>query len=219
MSQGPFSTTVNKKGHMKKLILSTVTAACLLLGAVQSQATIVTTFGGWLGTDATIGGTTWDLLSYSTPSDLDNLTVTFDAYSGLVIGAAAGSAFGGETTTFTYKITINSPDTTFRKVLVDSTYAGGNTTVTKEIWGDASMTGTPLVTASSINGLNESWVNIPAGYSTLWVKETLNLTGGNITGFANDYTMVPEPTTVLAGSLLLLPFAASTIRRFRKNKA
>jgi hypothetical protein len=28
---------------------------------------------------------------------------------------------------------------------------------------------------------------------------------------------VPEPTTVLAGALLLLPFAASTIRRFRKN--
>jgi hypothetical protein len=29
--------------------------------------------------------------------------------------------------------------------------------------------------------------------------------------------VVPEPTTILAGALLLLPFAASTIRRFRKT--
>jgi hypothetical protein len=30
---------------------------------------------------------------------------------------------------------------------------------------------------------------------------------------------VPEPTTVVAGALLLLPFAASTIRFMRKNRA
>ncbi len=34
---------------------------------------------------------------------------------------------------------------------------------------------------------------------------------------AKDMLMVPEPTTILAGALLLLPFAASTIRRFRKT--
>lgn len=34
---------------------------------------------------------------------------------------------------------------------------------------------------------------------------------------AQDMLMVPEPTTILAGALLLLPFAASTIRRFRKT--
>ena len=30
-------------------------------------------------------------------------------------------------------------------------------------------------------------------------------------------TPVPEPTTMIAGALLLLPFAASTVRRFRKS--
>jgi len=31
--------------------------------------------------------------------------------------------------------------------------------------------------------------------------------------------LVPEPTTMVAGALLLLPFAASTVRFIRKNRA
>lgn len=38
---------------------------------------------------------------------------------------------------------------------------------------------------------------------------------GSITGFA---VVVPEPTTMIAGALLLLPFGASTVRFFRKNR-
>jgi len=39
-----------------------------------------------------------------------------------------------------------------------------------------------------------------------------------VTSVNQDFLVpVPEPTTVLAGALLLLPFAASTIRRFRKS--
>jgi hypothetical protein len=30
--------------------------------------------------------------------------------------------------------------------------------------------------------------------------------------------VVPEPTTVIAGALLLLPFGASTLRILRKNR-
>jgi len=30
---------------------------------------------------------------------------------------------------------------------------------------------------------------------------------------------VPEPTTLIAGALLLLPFGASTLRLLRKNRA
>jgi hypothetical protein len=29
---------------------------------------------------------------------------------------------------------------------------------------------------------------------------------------------IPEPTTMIAGALLLLPFALSTLRRLRKNR-
>ena len=34
-----------------------------------------------------------------------------------------------------------------------------------------------------------------------------------------DFEPVPEPTTMIAGALLLLPFGASTIRILRKNRA
>jgi hypothetical protein len=46
---------------------------------------------------------------------------------------------------------------------------------------------------------------------------TLNSTGGIKEYNQSQLALVPEPTTVLAGALLLLPFAASTIRRFRKS--
>jgi hypothetical protein len=32
-------------------------------------------------------------------------------------------------------------------------------------------------------------------------------------------TPVPEPTTMIAGALLLLPFGVSTVRKLRKNRA
>lgn len=45
-------------------------------------------------------------------------------------------------------------------------------------------------------------------------------TGGESSGSVdiNSITIVPEPTTMIAGALLLLPFGASTIRYFRKNR-
>ena len=38
--------------------------------------------------------------------------------------------------------------------------------------------------------------------------------------YVDDITLtaVPEPTTMIAGALLLLPFAASTLRKLRKNR-
>ena len=35
---------------------------------------------------------------------------------------------------------------------------------------------------------------------------------------APHLTVVPEPTTMIAGALLLLPFGASTLRRMRNRK-
>jgi F0F1-type ATP synthase assembly protein I len=42
---------------------------------------------------------------------------------------------------------------------------------------------------------------------------------GTITGdFLLTATAVPEPTTLISGVLLLLPFGASTLRILRKNR-
>lgn len=46
-------------------------------------------------------------------------------------------------------------------------------------------------------------------------------TGGVIDGFGRDVNVlapVPEPTTIIAGALLLLPFGASTLRMLRRNR-
>src|ERR1043166_3185401 len=40
--------------------------------------------------------------------------------------------------------------------------------------------------------------------------------GAILAGITARITVVPEPTTLIAGALLLLPFGASTFRRFRK---
>jgi hypothetical protein len=43
----------------------------------------------------------------------------------------------------------------------------------------------------------------------------INSTPGNV---QFDLESVPEPTTMIAGALLLLPFGASTIRILRRNR-
>lgn len=59
--------------------------------------------------------------------------------------------------------------------------------------------------------------------SGAWVEDFFGGYGddGGLAGnTGNGYTMpVPEPTTIVAGLLLLLPFGASTVRMFRKSRA
>jgi hypothetical protein len=44
------------------------------------------------------------------------------------------------------------------------------------------------------------------------------LTGNGLSSYSG-FSAVPEPTTMIAGALLLLPFGASTLRVLRKNRA
>lgn len=46
-----------------------------------------------------------------------------------------------------------------------------------------------------------------------------NVTQGSYSGSISGASPVPEPATLLAGALILLPFGASTIRILRKNRA
>jgi len=72
-----------------------------------------------------------------------------------------------------------------------------------------------------------SYLGVLNGVSSA-ASVSANLCNGNIlrsaeTGAGQDLiwniTPVPEPTTIVAGALLLLPFGASTIRFMRKNRA
>ena len=53
------------------------------------------------------------------------------------------------------------------------------------------------------------------------MRRTTDVAGGAGEGqeFIAKGVEVPEPTTMIAGALLLLPFGASTLRMLRKNRA
>lgn len=165
-----------------------------------------------------VGDFAWTLTSYD--PGLADLPVDFSAATGLTIGNVTPGAagFGGtadDLYTFKYTLTVDSG--VFDTVVCSSTISSGSYTITKVIKdGD----GNELATAVSANGNASGFIHITGAPTTIYVTETLDLRTGTILNVGNTYkTVVPEPSTVLAGSLLLLPFAASTIRRIRKNKA
>ena len=84
--------------------------------------------------------------------------------------------------------------------------------------GDNTATGNGGITGSG--GLIKNSVvftlgNLPAGFS---LADISNVTFQYGTSLGEPNVPVPEPTTVIAGALLLLPFAASTVRFMRKNR-
>jgi hypothetical protein len=88
--------------------------------------------------------------------------------------------------------------------------------------------GTATVRVPTTGALPESWfhyqVPITASGTTLKFVATVN--NGNshadldsvILSVATDPSAVPEPTTLIAGGLLLLPFGASVLRALRKDR-
>jgi len=78
---------------------------------------------------------------------------------------------------------------------------------------------TPVAPTTSV------WTLLTASYfsgnSSLWGQplEIVISTPTSQLDFDNvSLSVVPEPTTIMAGALLLLPFAASTLRMLRKNR-
>ena len=75
---------------------------------------------------------------------------------------------------------------------------------------------THLIQATSLG----SWVE----YDTLWNllpssnPEVITITAPLTGAIIDRITVVPEPTTVIAGVLLLLPFGASTLRVLRRGR-
>ena len=94
---------------------------------------------------------------------------------------------------------------------------GGDYTVPFVHASNAALSGSPQ------DGADDTmlWVNILNG--TAGVPETWTSLG-NGWDKASDVNVqvfgavVPEPTTYLAGALLLLPFGVSTLRRLRRNR-
>lgn len=87
---------------------------------------------------------------------------------------------------------------------VSANFAGGNFRATG--FGGALTTAASYITSLQAARDNNTFIV----YTGTWLKADKNDSQSLI------FTPVPEPTTILAGALLLLPFAASTLRRVRK---
>jgi hypothetical protein len=86
------------------------------------------------------------------------------------------------------------------------------------VWHPNSLTGNVATDFSAyITALNGTHGNIP-----LYTGDILRGVDYTTSGQQQEFLMlgapVPEPTTMIAGALLLLPFGASTLRFFRKNR-
>lgn len=80
-------------------------------------------------------------------------------------------------------------------------------------FGTAAMTDAAAYVGDVNSARNGLW-NFTQ-YTDTWLKPDLRNSQGLIW---NNTTPVPEPTTMIAGALLLLPFGASTLRILRKNR-
>ena len=120
-----------------------------------------------------------------------------------------------------------------------STVAGDWYTLSFQAGKGLGQSPNPVVfqaTAGSQSGTFTDLQPDPGGVSTVWetfslqfqatgpsTTITLQATGANsgnaFVGLANvDVSAVPEPTTIISGAMLLLPFGASTLRFVRRNR-
>ena len=68
-------------------------------------------------------------------------------------------------------------------------------------------------------GLNSSWTpfSLGATHYVIGFEDGTDMDFNDLVVEVSCVTPVPEPTTMIAGALLLLPFGASTLRMLRKK--
>lgn len=155
------------------------------------------------------------LVTYSTPSFMFNQAVFMmgmQGSSGNVVMPAdhAGDFLGGTG----QEQSFGSPFT-FDLKLVPSGTAGG--TAYLSLNGGAYGTG---LTYGTDNWVKYGWTFPAEDLSNAYLIAQLYTwdTGQTYSVSFENVSAVPEPTTMLAGALLLLPFGASTVRFLRKNR-
>jgi hypothetical protein len=85
----------------------------------------------------------------------------------------------------------------------------GRMTTIGGTWAGSVAEATALINQVNAARNNHTFVT----YDDIWLHPVNN----DSQGFLAAGTPVPEPTTIIAGALLLLPFGASTIKRIRKS--
>ena len=123
-----------------------------------------------------------------------------------------GGLFGPTTLTYSYQLTTTTPGHWFDFALVDSDLdllgVGGNT-VKKDIFATTDFTQAPIFSATSTDGSNSGLLPIQGQYSTIYVRDTINLVGGVGTGPVADLDNVTNTVTQTPGPLPILGAGAA----------
>lgn len=188
------------------------------------------------------------VLSVPTPSTALGASAPLDGSAAVIQGplvspfvATPASAFSGTLTTtvlkesaafnplggytFVYNLANAGPNAlarlTIDKWLGTPSVVGGNTTAAVSIATDGDRK-----FAGDIIGFDWSGGIVSGSAGEVFIRTSVSfwqlangavLDGGAAGGIATY--AVPEPTTVIAGALLLLPFGASTLRILRRNRS
>ena len=206
-----------------KVLAIGLTLGCLMsASSTQASLTIDYTVGAW--------GPQNYQLNPAYPGD----TVSMQAYNGSGLVLPDNAAVTAQINTFLFNVNY-SDDGSYGSVAADNFTASRLMTITAPAAGGQtiSQNGVLNVTAgfdyvNLQNGL--PLVFTFAGVGTVTVTP-LGLSTGDVGDLGDHFyevngsflftpvTPVPEPTTMIAGALLLLPFGASTLRILRKRTA
>src|ERR1039458_4069384 len=217
---------------MKKLQLAILATA--LAAAMSASATIYsdTAFGTMASYNGTYvpGSPGYEHLAYTvadSPNNdavvgvigplgaLNSLSMSFAFSNPILTGNAPFAAFGisDNSTGAADNHRLNVISENGNQLIGTSLVHVWDWTLNGGAGGDvAGMSG---VTLNSILATYGTW-EVMRAYA--YIGDTGGPSSGSVDINSITVSPVPEPTTMIAGALLLLPFGASTIRKFRKNR-
>ena len=193
---------------IKKYLATMLGAAVLVAAAATSQASLIT------GSVTFIGGATLGDAANATTTDLSAATQV----KSWVNPGGVLSVDGILGTT----ITAGSTPVVFSLAPWKFSYAGP----TAKLWSAGGFdffleTSTVYSQSSSFLNVTGMGYMVGNGYDQTMGTWSFTIPSGASNGkfsFAAASAAVPEPSTVVAGALLLLPFGMSTVRILRKSK-
>jgi len=205
---------------MKTNVLVMVAAGMALALATQANAAVSFTFLE-NGQEVNLGNTsTFTESGISlTAKGFTTAGATTDLYAknGGVGETGLGTASDGDheinTGNFVQLALPTSPPTTLQFILLASVQSGESAKIYFTTSPGTLVGATLIGTISDADGQ----FDIPAAYMN--ATGFLDITAGAGNVLVEGLTVVPEPTTLIAGALLLLPFGASTLRTLRNRKA
>jgi hypothetical protein len=202
---------------------------------------------GWGSPGNTVGIATWTLTGYTGPAGLSSTFTDASALGsidenneGVVVSPRSSTVSTPYTFTLDYMVTVTGPwklSSAEVTASLNTLPAGAGYSVVEQVYSSSLKNAGSLLQVPNPNppppGLNPFTAGTSSSggyvggeflnggsYQTLYVTETVKLYGGaSLKGWDNSFNVVPEPSSVVACALMVLPFGASALRILRRKVA